>query len=127
MFSIVASGFSVLCGGRKSDKLEYSFDLIDEDRDGKLSRQGLCKYLRSFLTVLLSICSAETAMNEDRIESAINSGATWVAGHVFGGQDSINNTSLIAFDDFAAWYTKGGYGIIPWLELLDLKKWVITS
>jgi hypothetical protein len=31
------------------------------------------------------------------------------------------------FDDFADWYTTKGYSCIPWLELLDLRKWVITE
>jgi hypothetical protein len=30
-----------------------------------------------------------------------------------------------AFDDFADWYTDGGYKVASWLELLDLSKWVL--
>ena len=29
------------------------------------------------------------------------------------------------FDDFGQWYNDGGYERAPWLELLDLKKWVL--
>ena len=36
-----------------------------------------------------------------------------------GGDD------LVAFDDFADWYTDGGYKVASWLELLDLSKWVL--
>ena len=32
---------------------------------------------------------------------------------------------LIAFDDFADWYTEGGFRVASWLELLDLTKWVL--
>ena len=32
---------------------------------------------------------------------------------------------LIAFDDFADWYTEGGFRVASWLELLDLSKWVL--
>ena len=32
---------------------------------------------------------------------------------------------LVAFDDFADWYTDGGYKVASWLELLDLSKWVL--
>ena len=31
---------------------------------------------------------------------------------------------MVAFDDFADWYTDGGYKVASWLELLDLSKWV---
>ncbi len=29
----------------------------------------------------------------------------------------------VSFDQFGAWYNNGGYVVLPWLELLDLKKW----
>merc|ERR1712138_386078 len=29
----------------------------------------------------------------------------------------------ISFEEFADWYTNEGYNIIPWIELLDLRKW----
>ena len=118
----VAAGMTVICGGRKSDKLEYAFELVDDDRDGKLSRQGLWRFLRSFLTVLVSLSSANNVMKDERTISAVDSGASWAVSQAFGPDSS---TRLISFDDFALWYTKGGYGIIPWLELLDLRKWVI--
>ena len=34
-------------------------------------------------------------------------------------------TDAQAFDDFADWYTDGGYAMAPWLELLDLRKWAL--
>uniref|UniRef100_A0A7S0GCY2 EF-hand domain-containing protein n=2 Tax=Proboscia inermis TaxID=420281 RepID=A0A7S0GCY2_9STRA len=129
----LASGFTVLCGGRKSDKLEFAFDLIDDDKDGRLSRRGLWKYLRSFLTVLMSISSASANMTEGHIYSAIDSASTWATAQVFGaeqdkglGNNDNSSKRSVCFDDFAEWYTQGGYGSIPWLELLDLKKWVLT-
>ena len=30
----------------------------------------------------------------------------------------------VSFDGFADWYTEGGHRIMPWLELLDLDKWL---
>ena len=30
---------------------------------------------------------------------------------------------LISFEEFAEWYTNGGFEVAPWLELLDLSKW----
>ena len=34
---------------------------------------------------------------------------------------------MVVFDDFAQWYTDGGYEVAPWLELLDLSKWVLAK
>lgn len=119
-----ACGITVLCGGRKSDKLEFAYELMDDDKDGKLSRQGLWRYLRAFLTVLVTLSSSRNVMKEERTLSAVDSGASWACSQAFG---SDSNVRLICFDEFAAWYTNGGYSIIPWLELLDLRKWVIVS
>ena len=121
---LVACGITVLCGGRKSDKLEFAYELMDDDKDGKLSRQGLWRYLRAFLTVLVTLSSSRNVMKEERTLSAVDSGASWACSQAFG---SDSNVRLICFDEFAAWYTNGGYSIIPWLELLDLRKWVIVS
>ena len=30
----------------------------------------------------------------------------------------------IDFQSFGNWYNSGGYGLVPWLELIDLSKWV---
>lgn len=32
-----------------------------------------------------------------------------------------------SFDTLATWYTNGGYKTSPWLELLDLNKWIKPS
>lgn len=29
----------------------------------------------------------------------------------------------ISFEDVGNWYNTGGFEVIPWLELLDLRKW----
>lgn len=29
----------------------------------------------------------------------------------------------ISFEQFAHWYTEKGYTVMPWLELLSLRKW----
>ena len=31
----------------------------------------------------------------------------------------------ISFEDVGNWYNTGGFEIIPWLELLDLRKWCV--
>ena len=32
----------------------------------------------------------------------------------------------ISFEDVGNWYNTGGFEIIPWLELLDLRKWCVV-
>jgi Ca2+-binding EF-hand superfamily protein len=138
----VACGFTVFCKGKKSDKLEYAFDVLDRARKGKLSQADTAKYLRSFLTVLLNVVSTSSldsdqddvmsttsGMRCDRTMStvarAVEAGSSWAASQAFRGQRASRVT--LCFDEFAEWYTQVGYGNIPWLELLDLHKWVIAE
>ena len=119
----LASGFSVLCGGKKSDKLECTFDLFDNDQDGKLLRADLHRFLRSFIT--LFVCLSSTASSDPSVFHQIDAGASWAVEKIYRSRSS--NESYINFDDFASWYTDGGYSSIPWLELLDLRKWMFQS
>jgi len=140
----LACGFTVLCGGRKSDKLEYAFELLDEKKNGLFSRADMVLYLQSFLTVLLSISSC--AIGRDPAEDILGSlngttssvsrvigwGSSWATEQIFKSTPADQkvlqgDTELINFDSFADWYTKGGYTNIQWLELLDLRKWVLAD
>ncbi len=143
----IACGFTVLCGGRKSDKLEYAFELMDKDNDGLLSRSDMVRYLFSFLTVLLSISSCPIGrepkeqillsiegspinLEENDLARLIHEGSTWATAQVFNSSSNRkikDGHEYLNFDDFADWYTKGGYTSIPWLELLDLRKWVLAE
>jgi Ca2+-binding EF-hand superfamily protein len=63
----LACGLTVLCGGCKSDKLEYAFELLDKEKKGTVSRFQIVQYLQSFLLVLLNIssCSLGQETSED--------------------------------------------------------------
>jgi Ca2+-binding EF-hand superfamily protein len=147
----VACGFTVLCKGKKSDKLEFAFEVLDKKKRGQLSESDMANYLRSFLTVLLSISFSSFLDNDpledtlstmkghrcersaDAIARAVEKGAEWASSVAFKGfeeakrgETSADNETSITFDDFADWYTTAGFRTIPWLELLDLRKWVIT-
>ena len=128
----VAAGLSLLCAGSKSSKLAVAWELFaDGDKwDGALSRRGLWRYVRSFLATLLAVASlpdgaaGDAAVAECAVDVAddADDAAVALAAAVFadaGGDD------LVAFDDFADWYTDGGYKVASWLELLDLSKWVL--
>jgi Ca2+-binding EF-hand superfamily protein len=143
----LACGLTVLCGGRKSDKLEYAFELLDKEKKGTVSRFQMVRYLQSFLLVLLNIssCSLGQEPSEDilhnqegekaegsiALQKVICSASSWATEEIFKATQSKREikegTEHIDFDNFADWYTGGGYNRIAWLELLDLKKWVLAE
>ncbi|CAM9272378.1 unnamed protein product [Discosporangium mesarthrocarpum] len=122
----LASGFSLLCAGSKSAKLAFAFGLHDEDGDERLTRRGLWRYTRSFLTALMALSFASSSLSADELTRAVDDGAVWTSAAIFA--DTITQMpNRIGFDEFAAWYTKGGFRVSPWLELLDLEKWVVPG
>lgn len=145
----VACGLTVLCRGKKSDKLEFAFEILDRSKKrGNLSKLDMTCYLRCFLSVLLSIAISDSLDNDEvddtlttrkgtecertskTVIQASKAGATWAAGLAFDDpmhQSSGHGQSHLSFDEFAAWYTSAGYSSIPWLELLDLQKWVLNA
>ena len=139
----MACGFTVLCQGKKSDKLEFAFEVLDKEKRGTLSKADTSRYLRSFLTVLLNLASS-AALDSDPTEDvmatlngsrcdyseaslvrAVEAGSSWAAAQAFKSRRP--NEDAISFDEFAEWYTHVGYSNIPWLELLDLHKWVVMD
>ena len=121
-FAEFSSGFTILGAGSKSDKLALAFQLFDEDGDGYLSRREMWKYLRSFLIVLLKL-SSESESSAEEVADCANAGAVACSRMVFAQAD-LEFKTKVNFEEFASWYTNGGYTLAPWLELLDLKKWV---
>jgi hypothetical protein len=143
----VACGFTVLCRGKKSDKLEFAFEVLDKRKRGRLSRADMSNYLRSFLTVLLNVAFTSSLDSDpvddtvctmngspcdkstDTLIQVVQAGADWAASLAFGDFVSSRHEqrSSMSFDDFASWYTRTGYSSIPWLELLDLQKWAMVQ
>jgi len=139
----IACGFTLLCHGKKSDKLEFAFETLDREKGGYLKRPVLMRYLRSFLLVLVRMTSSNcldsdfiddgmTKINGDKCDSSNNAvskvvdmGCEWATVQVMeGGRD---DRDTVTFDYFAEWYTRVGHSNIPWVELLDLNKWIINS
>ena len=77
-------------------------------------------YLEDSMTTM-SGQKCDTSLSS--INRAIEQGCQWASDQAMKGSQESDSLS---FDDFAAWYTRIGYGNIPWLELLDLNKWVLT-
>ena len=113
------AGFLLLCSGNKSDKLSLAFRLFDTNGDGYLDREEMSRYLRAFLTSL----AAMTALASDpQTPDIVDSSAAALADHIFETAD-LNRDNVISYEEFGTWYNEGGYRVLPWLELLDLKKW----
>ena len=126
-----AVGFSVLCAGNKSAKLSTGFDLLDDTNRGYLTEDQLLRYLQSYLTMLVGMSLLRpvnklhsrrpvTTDKRKSMQAAIENGAKWTLGHFLRSSGQTKNE--YSFEQFASWYSKGGYNTAPWLELLDLGK-----
>jgi hypothetical protein len=111
-------------------KLATAFDLLDEDRDGILSRRGVWRFFRSFLCSLLTFSGTAQTLSADEIMKIADSTALFACDSVIQSttdssseQQQQDTTVGITFDHIADWYTTSGYRIAPWLELLDISKW----
>ena len=68
----IACGFSLLCQGTKSDKLEFAYDLLDREKEGFLSSSDIKRYLHSFLLVLVKITSSDS-LDSDFVDDVMTS------------------------------------------------------
>ena len=73
----------MLCAGSKSAKLAAAWELLDDDGDGLLTRRGLWRYLRSFLTILMGACEVATEEGLNTVRVAADEGAIWLSTHIF--------------------------------------------
>mmetsp|Transcript_1943 Transcript_1943/g.5827 ORF Transcript_1943/g.5827 Transcript_1943/m.5827 type:complete len:544 (+) Transcript_1943:90-1721(+) len=144
--SELAAGLALLCAGSKSAKLAVAWEVLadasaaaDTGRDAGvkyLSRRGLWRYLRAFLLALISLAAipdpaADASYLDDRLPTSAglrgvlddaDAAAVTLAAQIFR---DVKCGDAIKFDDFADWYTDGGFKTASWLELLDLGKWVL--
>ena len=99
----------------------------DSEGTGALPKRELWRYLRSFLTTLATLCGTRTDENV-RMTSlfVIDNACVELVEAVFKDGDT-DQEDRITFAEFADWYTYGGFEVAPWLELLDLNKWPVTS
>jgi Ca2+-binding EF-hand superfamily protein len=147
----IACGCTILCQGKKSDKLEFAFEVLDKKSSGRMTEGDVARYLGSFITVLLSIALSPCLEGDPDVDSLttvagervdkkalpiskmVDKASKWAASIAFGdfkrrqknGKAGEVSPSM-SFNDFADWYTLAGHQEIPWLELLDLRKWVMT-
>ena len=98
---------------------------MDEDGDGILSKRGLWRYFRSFLSTLLTISGASLDMTSEELNAVCDDCAVWTSSQLLLSlaKERVDVRGC-TFEDLADWYTQGGYMVATWLELLDLSKWL---
>jgi hypothetical protein len=134
-------GLTLLCGGKKSAKLAFAFGIFDT-RPGvqnpkkkkkseaivhSLSGEDLFLFLRSILIVTFSCCRQSLDMSDDCVSRCIADTANMICNDVMRHQWETKHLDRLDFDEFGQWYNDGGFERAPWLELLDLKKWVLVD
>jgi len=118
-------GLLLLVGGSKSEKLQLAWNLFDPDGNDSYTQEDLQELLASILTGLF-VLSEDASVNHSAVEmwtivdSCINELVTSVYSELDVGDE-------LSFEEFANFYTEGGHELIPWLELLSLKKWRIKE
>ena len=126
----MVAGLTILCTGDKSDKLAVAFDAFDVNGSQALTRSEFICFLRSFVSVLLSLTDGirgihTNAANGLGANLALSAEVTAVelSETIFSALGLNLETDTIPFDSFAEWYTQEGYDTMQWLELLDRRKW----
>lgn len=111
------TGATILFDGSKSSKLMFAFELFDDRKRGELLRTDMWRFLRSFLTTILLLCSLQPS---DKFQILVDEVSEWTVDDMlkFAGKDS-----TLSFDDLSSFYAARGFQTCSWLELLDLEKW----
>lgn len=86
----------------QSAKLAFAFGLHDEDGDERLTRRGLWRYTRSFLTALMALSFASSSLSAEELTRAVDDGAVWTSAAIFA-ETATQTPNRIGFDEFAAW------------------------
>lgn len=140
----LAIGLTFFCSGSKSAKLARAFDLMSTQSCGNdtnmssssqtgvtvsssspsITNHELARYFRSYLAMLVGLSlttladhhpnndRSRLALTRQEMYCAIHNGSEWTMSHVLPSHGEIS------FEQFAEWYTDGGFNIAPWLELL---------
>jgi hypothetical protein len=115
-FRKIASAFTMLCRGSKSAKLGVSFSLWGNqgsNDSGSLDKKGLEAMLSSYLLFMNAI----GVMDDSNIVTDVSSALSDVICNALQSQS-------VTFVNFGEWYNAEGFHYAPWIELLNLEKWI---
>ena len=82
-------------------------------------------FLRSFLIVMFSCLKQSLKLSAETVGRCISNTAQMVMDDVISYQWQNRKKYRVDCDEFGEWYNEGGFEAAPWLDLLDLNKWVI--
>lgn len=119
----------LLASGRKSEKLAALFKFgAAGTSQSALVQLELSLLMRGLLVAVICASREARAAGKDfkgfaasagdSVDRAVTStlAAVWSAA-------GLKASDPIAYTKFGEWYNQGGFDVIPWLELLDLRKW----
>lgn len=76
------------------------------------------RFLRSFLTTIFAINEHATEASKESVWELLDRACEETVESMVE-----DGNGMISFEQFAEWYKEGGFRSIPWLELLDIRKW----
>jgi hypothetical protein len=144
-YAYLCIALSLLCSGSKSSKLDFAFRLLSalpttqetEHPVTTLNVLGepeltllLLAYMRGLHGLAhAAVCPGSTnqIVSIDLSFSAAVSFASELAASVCQFAVSSTNTAspgTASFDQFGRWYNCGGFEVAPWLEMINLAKWI---
>ena len=122
----LALGFALVCSGTKSDKLHFAWEILDKDRDGLLSHKQLWRLLRCMLASTMAFSDSATDMSPAARTARIqrlDDVALEATRAFIAPQNATGIGGDIDFETFGERYNSGANVSLPWLELLDVRKW----
>jgi hypothetical protein len=102
----------------------YSLLTSLSDEDGYLSIAELETFLGSYLRMLLGCSFSSSSQRGYGVTSQIVSKTCQLLVKEISND---YRDPVIDFQSFGDWYNDGGYKTIPWVELIDMSKWVKIS
>jgi hypothetical protein len=76
---------------------------------------------------MFSCCRQSIDMTDAEVSQCISDTANMICNDVMRHQWETKQANRCNFDEFGQWYNEGGFERAPWLELLDLMKWVLMD
>ncbi|KDO22666.1 hypothetical protein SPRG_10981 [Saprolegnia parasitica CBS 223.65] len=104
-FLELSSGLSVLCGGRKEDRVKAAFDLYDLNHDGVVSLDEMTTYLTSVFKVLFETNPGQQPPDATPLEVVFRCDTIITAEQCFEEAD-LNHDGKLSLDEFVSWYSK---------------------
>lgn len=127
LLPVLACGISIMCNGSKSHKLSMAFQLWESDDEGFIHISDLVRLLNSYLTIFYMISNISDFYSSSFADMDTVSVLRETATNVCHLVSSYTKSQFISFESFGNWYNHTGYLITPWLELLNIQKWDISS